>query len=29
MVEENPELEEGEDSQKDKTPVGKVVDITI
>ena len=27
--EEDPELEEGEDSQKDKTPVGKVVDITI
>jgi len=28
-VEESPEMEEGEDSQKDKTPVGKVVDITI
>ena len=27
--EEDPELEEGEDSPKDKTPVGKVVDITI
>jgi hypothetical protein len=27
--EEDTEFEEGEDSQKDKAPVGKVVDITI
>jgi len=27
--EEDAEFEEGEDSQKDKAPVGKVVDITI
>jgi len=26
---EDPELEDGEGPQKDKTPVGKVVDITI
>lgn len=28
-MEEDAELEEGEDPQKDKAPVGKVVDITI
>jgi hypothetical protein len=28
-TEEATELEEGEDAQKEKTPVGKVVDITI